>query len=509
MPKSFRNIFFVGYYLNDENKLANTELYRCKNRFFLESSRKYLKKKYDHVRYFPMHLYHMLGTHVITLLFNRVKVDQCFISLYKRDLKIFLKSQIDLPLPKSKKSYLLYIYSVFRNEYKFRSIFSLKALLILVLKIMKPEELLLERSHLDKIINNKDAKNVKSFRHIRAIKVLAFRLSFITGYIYVEKLLSKLNPGSDDIFVLWGCETSGSMLLIDRLKKAGIHYFISEYGELPGTISINSKGIFGDSYIADNWAELVEAEVDDNELEDITSYISLLESSQASSRGGSSEQLRLQLRLYQSLNTLLKPEQKKEREKIIYVSGVELIASGHLFNKEYINSKSINANEILLKSVLFHFSSDNYIIIYKDHPLMQKNYQNLALVPSEFPGVIFLNSQSVDDLIPMSDITITLPSKVAMTCLLYRKPVYVFGRFSIPYSMPELGYYTGNNVGEVKGIIDNTNIDKAMYTKIVAHLISNYLLCYDSLLFENYCFETEQRKLDKIIHDQMQCKIEV
>jgi hypothetical protein len=70
---------------------------------------------------------------------------------------------------------------------------------------------------------------------------------------------------------------------------------------------------------------------------------------------------------------------------------------------------------------------------------------------------------SVDNLIPMSDITITLPSKVVMTSLMYRKPMYVFGKFSIPKSVPELGYYAGNDIDSIKEIIHNSTIDGAMY----------------------------------------------
>jgi hypothetical protein len=134
---------------------------------------------------------------------------------------------------------------------------------------------------------------------------------------------------------------------------------------------------------------------------------------------------------------------------------------------------------------------------------MQKNFKELTLGPDEFKSVLFLNDMSVDYLIPMSDITVTLPSKVVMTSLMYRKPVYVFGKFSIPKSMPELGYYTGNNIGSIKEIIHNSKIDGAIYNRIVASMLDDYLVCIDSPLFEKYSFEVERTKLNKILSHQL------
>ncbi|MFC1546021.1 hypothetical protein ACFL4I_01205 [Pseudomonadota bacterium] len=481
----FNKIFFVGFFLNHENKVAFADHFQCKDRVFLESSIDFLESNTKRVKYFPAYLYFMKGRRVLSLLFNKAKLDRFFIKLYRRDLRIFLHSHINAPLPEGRQSFFLYIFWVFRSEYKRRSVFSFSALFTSLRKIIKREVFL----------------DLESSCDIKALKLLAFRLAFLSGYIYCDKLLSKLNPGSDDLFIMWGADSSGSIFLIDRLKKAGINYFITEYGELPGTVSVNKNGIFGDSYIADNWPKVVDAEVGSSEIGIAKAYIDHVESSQSSSR----EEVNCDgaFSLYQFMYSQLTPKQIKGLKKVIYVSGVELITSGHLFNKDYVTAKTINANEILLRDVRSHFNTDDYMIIYKDHPLMQKNYVDLTLNASDFPDVFFLNSTRVDDLVAISDITITLPSKVAMTSLLYRKPVYVYGKFSITDSVPELGYYTGNNIGDVKRIIGNTKIDNDFYTKVVAHLINNYLVCVDPELFEQYSFEVEQRKLENIIHDQI------
>jgi len=196
---------------------------------------------------------------------------------------------------------------------------------------------------------------------------------------------------------------------------------------------------------------------------------------------------------------------KESIKKVIYVSGVELIASGHLFNKEFVLPGKPNANEMLLRHVLSHFSTDEYTIFYKDHPLMQENYQELALNATEFKGVVFVNSMNVDNLISMADITISLPSKVIMTCLMYRKPVYAYGNFSIPETVPELGYYTGRNVADIKHVVDggSNDINPDLYPEIVSELLQEYLIRTQSPLFESYDILVEQQKIENIVDSQL------
>ena len=465
---SFRNIFFVGFFLNREDKQEFTELFKCKSKFFLESSLGFIHSNTKKVDYFPTHIIAVMGSRAINLLFNTVKKDQFFIDLYKRDLRVYLNSYINYPLPLSIKAFLLYLYWVFRREFKHRVFYSPVGFFTAIWKIIRKE----------------GASPGMSFRDIKALKLLAFRLSFFSGYIYIERLFSNLKLDKEDLFVLWGAHNSSHILLIKKLKEKNINYLITEYGETPGTFSLNKKGIFGDSYIADNWSNICSTKLSIEEYRAAEKYINQLVSKENSSIDES-------VKISRGI------------KKVIYVSGVELIASGHLFSKKYIGKNGLNANKILLNSVLDIFDNNDYIILYKDHPLMQKNHEKLTLNPADYPGVMFFNSSSVDNLINMSDITITLPSKVAMTCMLYRKPVYVFGMFSIPENVPKLGYYTGYNITDVKAVLNNTEIDESMYIKIIGVLLGKYLVRVNNALFDKYSYENEQRKLENIIYSQI------
>jgi hypothetical protein len=398
--------------------------------------------------------------------------------LYKRDLRVYLNSHINQSLPDTNRARLILLYRLFRKEFKRRSFLNLFGYLAVIKGLY---------------VSNRDG----SFRELRVCKLLSFRLSFISGYLYTDKLISQLGcNNNNDLFVMWGYENSGLQLLKNRLDNIGAKYLFVEYGEIPGTFSISKNGIFGDSFIAENWNKIINTKIDKHRLNFAETYLDQVISSSSASRSNNlySNVLSYCQAFFVPLET---------RKKIIYVSGVELISSGHLFNKDYIGPKTLNANRTLLKNIVSNFSSDDYIIIYKDHPLMQRRFKELTLGPDEFKSVLFLNKMSVDNLIPMSDITITLPSKVVMTSLMYRKPVYVFGKFSIPKSVPELGYYAGNDIDSIKEIIHNSTIDGAMYNGIVASILEDYLVCVDGPLFEEYNFEVERSKLNKIISCQL------
>ena len=483
----FKRLLFAGYFLKSEDKLNLTRLFNCEKKIFLESSLAFSKYNNELIKFFPMHIFHMQGHKIWKILFKRVELDPTFIDLYKRDLKTFKLTYLKEPLPGGKKTFVFFIYWVFRNAFK--TGFSFARTLDAFRTIMNRGK-----------IRNKFGFVAEgdTYHHMEGLKMLAFRLSFINGYIHIKKIVDELDVGKDDLLVLWGGHNSGARLLKDCLEKKGVSCYIAEYGELPGTFSLNKDGIFGDSQIAKNWSEISTKKSTALSIIEAKKYLHRIEASQSSSRGHSQDDQMLSLyrELFQS---------KESIKKVIYVSGVELVASGHLFNKEFVKPGMPNANEMLLKHVLSHFSSDEYTIFYKDHPLMQQNYQELTLSAADFKGVIFVNSMNVDNLISMADITITLPSKVIMTCLMYRKPVYAYGDFSIPETVPELGYYTGRNVADIKHVVDNgcNGINPDLYPEIMSEFLQDYLICYQSPLFESYDSFVEQQKIENIIDSQL------
>lgn len=481
----YKKVIFAGFFLNNEEKFKFTRLFQSDQKIFLESSKEFSKYDSEFIKFFPMNIFHMQNNRIWNLLFNRVELDPIFIDLYRKDLKVFKHTYMKDPLPGGKKTYFFFVYWVLRKLFKSK---------INSTNILDACRMLLKKGESQNELGYMGRKD--TYHYMAELKLLAFRLAFINGYIYIKKMADQLDAGKEDLLVLWGSHNSGVRLLKEALEDKGVTCLISEYGELPGTFSLNKEGIFGDSEIAKSWDEIRAKKNSDNAILDAKKYLERVESSQSSSRGSSIDDQMLSF--YRSIF-----QAKESTKKVIYVSGVELIASGHLFNKEFVTPSLANANEMLLNHVLSHFSSEEYTIFYKDHPLMQENYPELALNAADFNGVIFVNSMNVDNLISMADVTISLPSKVIMTCLMYRKPVYAFGDFSIPETVPELGYYTGRNVADIKPILDEgkSNIDYDLYSEIVSEF-QNYLIC-NSELFESYNFTAEKSKVDNIIDSQL------
>ena len=483
----FKRVIFAGFFLKNEDKLKFTRLFNCEKKVFLESSHHFSKYYRNSIKFFPMNIFHMQGNKIWKILFKRVELEPAFVDLYKRDLKIFKLVYLKMPLPPRRGAFALFVYWALRNAFK--SGFSFTR----------------ARDAFRTIINRGISRNElgsagegDTYHHMKSLKMLAFRLSFINGYIYIKKMADELDVGKGDLLVLWGPHNSGVRLLRDCLEKKAVSCFISEFGEIPGTFSLNKDGIFGDSQIAKNWSKINTKKSTALSMVEAKKYLDKTEASQSSSRGNSHDDQMLSL-----YREIFQP--KESIKKVIYVSGVELIASGHLFNKEFVLPGKPNANEMLLRHVLSHFSTDEYTIFYKDHPLMQENYQELALNATEFKGVVFVNSMNVDNLISMADITISLPSKVIMTCLMYRKPVYAYGNFSIPETVPELGYYTGRNVADIKHVVDggSNDINPDLYPEIVSELLQEYLIRTQSPLFESYDFLVEQQKIENIVDSQL------
>ena len=187
-----------------------------------------------------------------------------------------------------------------------------------------------------------------------------------------------------------------------------------EYGELPYTFQINKHGIFGDSDMKHNF------NLDKYKSIDIDKKSKILFDKFSSNKNGPNPH-------YATLNSL---RQKNLGKKIIYVNGVELFASGHIFRKDHkidsFNKNNNNPNEYLLAYVCNFFDLSKHIILYKEHPLMVEN-NDCLINPADHKSVLFIDYK-LEHLIDFVDGVISLPSKVVTFASLHQKPVHVWGK---------------------------------------------------------------------------------
>lgn len=478
-----KNIFFIGYFLGIDNKMKFVDLFECKSKFFLESSRSNSLEGVQRRGYFPEKMYEIHKQHSFELFKTRVAVDSLVRKMYRRDLKDFCSSyNSKKKLSKKMRIMLFLVYSVL-----FILEFTAHALRISQNFNKRVYGRALES--IAKSILKSDAINRKG-------ALLLFRIQFLIGYKYAMSVLNKIRREDNNLFIMWGREYSSRLLLIDFLKKNSIPYYIAEYGEIPGTISCNRYGIFGDSDPALHWHSFSTLPLEKGDIEYAENILKVIETNQISIKTYDSNMFFLLKYFY---NNTLRVEEEK-RQKIVYVNGIELMASGAYFSEEGKRGSGSNPNKVLLQKVVNFFNGKNYMILYKDHPMTYDNNRNEMLNNNDFPTVHFVNNMNIHDILSLSDMVVSLPSKVIMTSLMYKKKTFVFGRFTIPCSIPSMNYFTSDRFEDIDAVLNHeaTN-DTAEYTRFIARLIKSHLLIYDEKLFYRYQRSSEQRKLERIL----------
>lgn len=475
-----KNIYFVGYYHGIGNKKKFTKLFDCKNKYFLENDMKYANVN-EMTTYYPALLYKYAGKRKI----KNIKIDSEYKSLYRRDYKNLLSAkQIrGKSLQKDKLLFVRFIIHKYISKYKNMSKFN-------------PINLLSFLTNIKTQIQQHNPNLIHSLRKFR------FREQFMSGHTYAQRTLDSLNWNDKDIYILWGKPQSSYQMLIPYLKKHNIEYFIVEYGELPGTISLSKNGIFGEYFSEKTWNEFEKKPITKDETNYAESILATIKRNQISIKSYENNMFFL-MKYFWDYSIQL-----EKRPKIIYVNGSELFASGYYHGRWGVDREGKNPNKMLLEKVVNHFTSD-YMIMYKEHPMTINSNISSLLLQSDFPTVNFINGFSIHDTLEISDLVITLPSKVAITSLLYGKPTFVLGEFTMPKSIPSMNYYTSRNFENIVDIDTFENIDISQdFISFIAKMLKYNSIIYDETLYYKYNIEEEKLKVKNIILDSKRIDID-
>lgn len=478
-----KNIYFVGYFLGIENKMKYVDLFTCKNKYFLESDIKESELSDQNNQYFPEILYRIKGQYKYLFKNGNMPVTSLVKQLYKRDIRHFKALNVDWrQIAKIKKLLLLLLFSIAKFNKKNKGLFKLNIFKVVI-----------------EFYDSISLYRKKDSRFFSELETFMFKVNFTIGYKYSNDLLNKIvQSNQDDIYILWGKSYSSRLLLLCHLKKNKIPYFVSEYGEVPGTISCSKYGIFGESFSTESWLDFSEKDVQKDDIRYAEHILNYVKENQLSTRSYGDNMYFLMKYFYD--NSIKKKQ--GDRQKIIYVNGSELFSSGLYHNRWNIDSKGKNPNKMLLNHVVSTFNTNDYMIIYKEHPMAMQQSPNELLRKMDFPTVNFIHDMNIHDILELADIIITYPSKVVMTSLLYEKTTFVLGDFTIPHSIPSIKYFTSTDFTDINEIgIEIDNIDNMEFVKFVARLIKYSLIIYDEDLYYKYDRKAEQKKLNDIITD--------
>lgn len=472
-----KNIYFVGYFQGIEKKEKFVNLFKSKSKFFLESSMENIGDE-SNTLYFPEQIYKLKTQFKDLFTRGEIVVDSLVRKAFRRDYQHYKTLKVDMrKISPFQKIPLLVLFSMQKINQDNKGISKLN-----VLKWLK------EFRTLIKLYRRKDIEFLSDFKHYM------FRINFIIGYRYSKKILNSLSYDKNDIYILWGKSYSSRLLLIDYLTRNKVPYFISEYGEIPGTISCSPHGIFGEIFSDRSWKELYEKEISPKDIQYATDLLKQIGDEQISTKKYDNNMYFLMKYFYEN------SVQKENKQKIIYVNGSELFASGLYWNRWNIGNQGKHPNEFLLDQVVSHFHTDEYMIIYKEHPMTMKQNKNALILQSDYPTVNFIKSMNIHDILDMVDIVITFPSKVAMTSIEHNNKTFVLGDFTIPYSMPSINYFTSRTFEDIKDILlINKKTDNKDYIEFVARMLKYSLIIYDEELHNICNLLEEQQKLEKIL----------
>lgn len=472
-----KEVYFVGYFNKKEEKIKFANMFPADKYNFLESSYSNAGGKY---KYFPEMVYITSGQYRYLFDFKQITVTTRCRLAYKRDFLHFKGSlRNKLKMNKIKMIYLISLFSLhtYKKKNKNSSLLNIKNWV----------------QHFRGLSNRYKERDEKLAYEI---KHYLFKLQFVRGYKYINDILEKIDFKEKPLFVLWGKSYSSRVVLLDYLNKNDIEYLVAEYGEISGTFSCSPRGIFGETFTSESWKELNKNPLSDDDIDYAQYILYEMKSKQISTRTYDNNMFFLMKYFYD--NSLKKDN--KERQKIIYVNGSELFSSALYFKRWGIETHGKNPNQFLLEKVVEEFSSDEFMIVYKEHPMAITQTKKALLNPADFPSVHFLGNMNIHDVLNISDLVISYPSKVVITSLLYKKTIFVYGDFTIPLDVPKINYYTGKTLNKIsKFNFVNTKFDDRLFNELVAKLIKYSLIIYDEELYYKYSREEEILKLKKII----------
>ena len=320
-------------------------------------------------------------------------------------------------------------------------------------------------------IGNKDSLLTEEVKKIEERKI-SFNyeksLSITTNlYLYLKSLFEILHPGK---LIIWGEWSRTSYIFAELAKKNNIPYGFMEWGWIPGTLQFDPVGIAGQSEYAVNPA------IFNNNKNKFTN-IDLVE----------------KIKRYVLNNQLdtgifkIIPEDEKQLSKLdstkktVFLVGMGDIEMGMNSDcdywKEYVSDivSSTKDSYNLIREIC---KSNNLNFIYKPHPHSRTKVED-DMYRSDL-DTIYITDMSIDKLIDMSDVVVSIASAVDYKALMYNKALVSLGK---------TGFNGKNCVYEVHSRKEvESKLLLAIEKGISAEQISNYNRFLQFLL-ENYLWD--------------------
>ena len=271
--------------------------------------------------------------------------------------------------------------------------------------------------------------------------------------------------------IIWGGEPRICFILMNIAQKAHIQYGFMEYGWIPGTYQFDPIGIAGQSEYAISSRQFLDFKQNNNfeesPIEDIINFV-------------------LKNQLDTGVFKLIHEDEEqlkkiKPNQKTIFLVGMGdaemAMNSESTYWKEYVSNvvSSTIDSYCLIREIC---KKNNFNFMFKPHPHSRTKAEDDDYRSDK--DTIYITDMSIDKLIQMSDVVVSIASAVDYKVLMYRKPLVSLGKTGL----------SGKNC--VYEVIDKNEIENkvlmAACKGMTMEQFSNYK-CFLSFLLEKYLWD--------------------
>lgn len=231
-------------------------------------------------------------------------------------------------------------------------------------------------------------------------------------YCYYKKAVSIIRPSK---IIIWGNWHRESYILGHIAEVRGIRHGYLEHGWIPGTNQFDPYGIAGQgeyAVVPDVLEKISIKEEDLSAAQRVTDYIK-------------ARQLDTRV-FYETRADRLEMEKLDPTKKTIFLVGMDELGMEmnpySRYWRQYISSIYLSVKEVL--DDLLEICTENKLnLIFKPHP----GNTILNLNEDDYNRMIYVKDMSIDRLIQISDVVVSIASAVDYKVLMYEKPLVQVG----------------------------------------------------------------------------------
>lgn len=270
-----------------------------------------------------------------------------------------------------------------------------------------------------------------------------------------------------EALVHWGVPVGVGAVFIELVKRSGNQVYYAEFGEVPGTIFVDSEGLYHTSSVRRTEASFLRLPISQLDRLNASEVISKINSDNVTQKQFDSETLDLPW---------------DNNKQLVYVNGVVPVGSGLFprftaWSRNYSPKYSTNAD--LLREVLKIADDLDFYVLYKDHPNVHIYEPTHSISGFSHPRLHIAGNVNTHVILNKCNAMVTIGSKTVLLAVLRRLPVCLVGPFTFgSSSCPSLIFETGNLMADIRDALSADNdmhSNAAEYEDIVARLLRYHL----------------------------------